>query len=129
LHSDMLSAAPNRRFCLKGTLGSYEKYGLDPQEQRLIAGMSPLAQGFGLEEPSHFGLLYRPEPHIAATAGCKAELVPTAAGAYQHYFVAIAAAIRQQQAVPVSAEDALLGIRLIELAIQSSEQGKRLLLD
>jgi predicted dehydrogenase len=131
LHSDMLSAAPNRRFSLKGTLGSYEKYGLDPQEQRLIAGMSPLAQGFGLEESSHFGLWYRPEQQatVAATAGCKAELVPTEAGAYQHYFVAIAAAIRQQQAVPVSAEDALLGIRLIELAIQSSEQGKTLLLD
>lgn len=131
LHSDMLSAAPNRRFSLKGTLGSYEKYGLDPQEQRLIADISPLTKGFGLEDPTNFGLLYRPEQQatVAATAGCKAELVPTAAGAYQHYFVAIAAAICQQQPVPVSAEDALLGIRLIELAIQSSEQGKTLRLD
>ena len=132
LHSDLFSAGPNRRFSLKGTSGSYEKYGLDPQEQRLIAGMSPMAQGFGVEDSAHFGLLYRLQQHSAAqpdmvaTEQYIAEPIPTAAGAYQQYFLEVVAAIRQQQAVPVSAEDALLGIRLIELAIRSSKQGKTL---
>ncbi|EDM65743.1 predicted dehydrogenase, partial [Moritella sp. PE36] len=41
LHSDLYSAGPNKRFSVKGDKGSYEKQGLDPQEDRLKAGVLP----------------------------------------------------------------------------------------
>ena len=41
LHSYLYSAGPNKRFSVKGDKGSYEKQGLDPQEDRLKAGGLP----------------------------------------------------------------------------------------
>ncbi|MGY0216112.1 oxidoreductase [Endozoicomonadaceae bacterium StTr2] len=117
LHSDLFSAGPNKRFSVRGTLGSFEKYGLDPQEDQLKAGIEPTTPVWGQEAKAQYGTLYTAEAQ---------QSVKTEAGCYQHYFNAIAAAIRNDAEVPVTAEDALWNIRLIELAMQSSEQGRTL---
>ena len=117
LHSDLFSAGPNKRFSIRGTQGSFEKYGLDPQEQQLKAGLSPTTPDWGRETSEQYGTLY-----IAGTH----HPIKTEAGGYQHYFNAIADSIRNGAGLPVSAEEALWSIRLIELAIQSSTQGKTL---
>ncbi len=117
LHGDMFSAGPNKRFTIKGTDGSYEKYGLDPQEERLIAGNLPDTDDWSEEEPSQYGNFYDAK-------GCIA--VATERGCYQEYFHQISKAIRTSSACPVTAEDALLNILLIELAIESSRLGKKL---
>ena len=51
LHSSPFVAAPNIRFQLQGTAGSYVKYGYDPQEAQLKSGMSPVDVGYGVESP------------------------------------------------------------------------------
>ncbi|MGV2986436.1 oxidoreductase [Vibrio sp. E150_011] len=120
LHGDLFSAGPNPRFSVKGTQGSYEKTGLDPQEARLIAGVSPLNENWTEEDPEHYGHLYRDD---------SVEVITTEPGHYQGYFAEIANAIRNGSCPPVSAKDALWNIKLIELAMESSRLGKTLPLD
>ncbi|KLV05593.1 oxidoreductase [Photobacterium aquae] len=115
LHADLHSAGPNRRFTVKGSKGTYEKQGLDPQEDRLKAGVLPVAEDWADEIPEQYGRLYTEEG---------VEPVATERGGYQHYFRAVAKAIRHGEPVPVSAEDALWNIRLIEMALESSQSGK-----
>lgn len=117
LHSDLFSAGPNRRFHVKGDLGSYEKYGLDPQEERLIAGVMPNEAHWAAETQDQYGSFYSADG---------VEVVTTELGGYQHYFVSLAESIRGTSLLPVSAEQALWNIKLIELALESSQLGQTL---
>ncbi|MFT5881149.1 MAG: scyllo-inositol 2-dehydrogenase (NADP+) [Moritella sp.] len=117
LHGDLFSAGPNKRFSVSGDKGSYEKQGLDPQESRLIAGVLPTSICWADETVEQYGRLYH--------AGV-AETIITERGGYQQYFLAMANAIRLNTAPPVSAQDALWNIKLIDLAMESSRLGKTL---
>ncbi|MFC3052043.1 oxidoreductase [Kordiimonas pumila] len=117
LHMSVFSAGPNRRFQVQGELGTYEKYGLDPQEDRLKAGMKPVPKEWADEEPKHYGTLYRTD---------STETLPTERGGYQQFFSLMKDAILHKGLAPVAAKDALMTIKLIELAAKSSETGKTL---
>ncbi|WP_413699932.1 Gfo/Idh/MocA family oxidoreductase [Psychromonas sp. KJ10-10] len=117
LHADLFSAGLNKRFTLKGTNGSYEKYGLDPQEERLIAGALPNTPEWSDETPKQYGQFYSAD---------NVETIATERGCYQQYFQQIAHAIHINVAPPVKAEDSLWNIKLIELAMESSRLGKTL---
>ena len=114
LHADLFGAGPNRRFTIKGSAGSYEKVGLDPQEQRLIASADPSQADWADESPEQYGLFYTSEGSSPVT---------TERGGYQNYFAELAQSINNGTEAPVSAIDALWNIKLIELAMQSSESG------
>ncbi|MBR9908945.1 MAG: oxidoreductase [Gammaproteobacteria bacterium] len=120
LHASPFCAGPNLRFQLQGDQGSYVKYGLDPQEDRLRAGVCPDHDHWGDEVAADFGTLYRAEGAAPVT---------TESGGYQQFFRQLAAAIRRDQPPPVSAVEALWTIELIELAIDSSRRGVTLALD
>ncbi len=49
LRCSTLIAEPRPRFAVHGTGGSFVKYGLDPQEAQLKAGMDPRDEGFGVD--------------------------------------------------------------------------------
>lgn len=56
LKSNNLSAIdPQLRFLVKGTNGSFVKYGLDPQCDQIAAGIPMSATCFGEEDKSHWG--------------------------------------------------------------------------
>src|SRR5690606_13741381 len=83
LHGNMYSPEPNLRYKVLGTLGKYEKYGLDPQEQCLKDGVEPNASGWAKEEESSYGKLYlENESHT----------ITTEHGCYEMYFKAVASA-------------------------------------
>jgi len=117
LHSDLYSAGPNKRFSVKGDKGSYEKQGLDPQEDRLKAGVLPTEPSWADEDIEQYGRLYNADA---------VETIVTERGGYQHYFLTMADAIRLNSTAPVNAEDALWSIKLIELAMESSRLGQTL---
>ena len=119
LHCDLFTAGQNKRFTIKGTKGSFEKCGLDPQEPRLIAGALPIDESWAAETPNQYGTFYD---------GANEKAIQTQTGGYQHYFTQLAEAITTNAIPPVTAEDALLTIKLIELAIKSSQTGRRLTL-
>ena len=57
LKSSMLVREPTPRFVLHGTHGSFVKYGVDPQEDQLKAGMTPDMPNFGEDAPAFYGSL------------------------------------------------------------------------
>lgn len=114
LHSSPFSAHPTTRFILQGDLGSYHKTGLDPQEDALRAGHKPGGAGWGQEPEVLYGV-------VADAQGQKP--YPTLSGNYQRFYQQLVAVLQQGKASPVSATEALQGIRLIELALQSQQCG------
>ena len=119
LHASSFSAGPNKRFQIEGTKGTYVKYGFDPQEAHLKNGRLPPETKFGVEEKENFGTLYNDETAVK---------VGTAVGCYQQYYSGISKAIRGDGVCPVSGEDALNVIKILELAENSNREGKTVLL-
>ncbi|WP_039806200.1 oxidoreductase [Azotobacter chroococcum] len=117
LHSSPFCAAPTLRFVLQGTQGSYHKSGLDPQEDALRAGALPGGPDWGLEPASQHGSIHT--EHESRT-------LPTLAGNYQLFYQQLAQALQRRLPPPVTPADALQGIRLIELAYRSHQQGRTL---
>jgi predicted dehydrogenase len=120
LRSSPFCASPNLRFEVQGTAGSYVKHGLDPQEDRLKAGLLPVTANWAHETSEQYGQLYTADGPTPLT---------TETGGYQHYFQQLAQAILAGGDVPVSAEQALCSIRLIQLALQSSASGQTIAVD
>lgn len=116
LRSSTLIAAPRPRFAVHGSAGSFLKYGLDPQEAQLRSGLGPTDPEFGLD---------RVEGTLVDDRGQSIK-VPGRTGDYLAFYRAIAEAILTGASVPVTAEDARAGLRLIDLARRASEEGRRL---
>ena len=111
LRATMLACAPGPRFVLNGTLGSYIKYGMDPQEEALKAGRQPGDSGWGEEDPSHWGTLT-----LAEGGGIVSRAVPTEPGDYRAFYANVRDAIHGKAPLAVTAEQATRVIRLLELA-------------
>ncbi|RYY23461.1 MAG: oxidoreductase [Sphingomonadales bacterium] len=105
------------RFALHGTEGSFIKYGLDPQEPVMKAGGKP---GSHSEDPAIYGVLTLGD-------GSK-ETVPTALGDYRAYYSGVAQAIAIGGDPSVTAADAIWGLQIMDLARQSSREGRRIAL-
>ena len=129
----MIAADPAPRFMLHGTGGSFRKYGLDPQEPALIAGAKvPRLPANGKpeeewlsEDPNFWGMLtLAPDPENPKN------LIPhevqTEPGDYRGFYANVRDAIRGTASLAVTPEAAYQTIRLLELARQSSEQGRTL---
>lgn len=108
-----LIAAPRPRFAVHGTFGSFIKDGLDPQEEALKSGASPLGPGFFLDERP--GTLFRDGA---------AHPVPTEPGQYLDYYRGVARAIRQGAPPPVWPAEAREVQLLLEVARQSAAEGR-----
>ncbi|WP_108652865.1 oxidoreductase [Dongshaea marina] len=117
LHSSPFCAGTFNRFVAQGTLGSYTKQGLDPQEDRLRDGIEPVGDWAKDVESGILNTELGSEPIESVTGG------------YQHYYLELAAAIRGEGSLPVPAAEALECIRLLELAEQSSREGRTLSCD
>ncbi|MCD2325486.1 oxidoreductase [Sphingomonas sp. IC-56] len=118
LASSRMIAAPRPRFSIHGRGGSFVKFGLDPQEAAMRSGGRLEDAGHGVEDPANHGALTLPD-------GSR-EMVVSARGAYRCFYEGVVSAIAGGAAPPVSAEHAILGLRIIELARRSAAQGQRL---
>ncbi|MFS8149826.1 oxidoreductase [Vreelandella titanicae] len=118
LAAGTLVAEPTPRFRINGTQGSFIKYGLDPQEDRLKAGEVPTPQ-WG--EDTQHGTLTLREGEGDNAPLTRREL-PTLPGDYLAYYQGIAAAIRDKEPLPVSADDALRSMSLLEAGLDSHRQ-------
>jgi predicted dehydrogenase len=121
LRSTTMACAAGPRFVLHGNRGSFTKWGMDPQEDQLKAGMRFGAEGFGEEPESAWG-----ELRLADGA---ARRIPTARGDYRDFYANVRDALLGKAELAVKPEEAWRTTRLIELARESSEQGRRLKVD
>jgi predicted dehydrogenase len=115
LHADMLNASPNLRFKVQGDKGTYIKQGLDPQENQLKQGMSPLDSEFGMTVSSEHG-------HIFSEADN--DMMPTQQGSYARFYHQLALAVRGEQTACVDEDSIVQVMRIIDLVIAANEQGR-----
>ncbi|RDU98428.1 oxidoreductase [Trinickia dinghuensis] len=119
LHASALTAIEPPRFIVHGTRGSYVKAGLDTQEDQLKAGLRPGQAGFGGGNAAGTLRALEGEREVERA-------VPTRDGAYVEFYRAVADAIARGTPFPVSAQDAVDVMTIIELANESAAEGKRL---
>ncbi|APX92446.1 oxidoreductase [Halomonas sp. 1513] len=118
LAASALVAAETPRFRVHGTQGSYVKYGLDPQEARLKAGETPApAWGVDLRDGS-LSLAEGSEGQVREASHA------TLPGDYLAYYRGVVAALSGSGEMPVSVEDALRSMRLLEAGLDSHRQGR-----
>jgi scyllo-inositol 2-dehydrogenase (NADP+) len=121
LGASSLVSASWPRFSLLGTKGSYTKWGLDPQEELLVAGVLPSAPDWGTEKPEDWGTLT-----LGDNDGTSSQPYPSLPGDYNAFFTGLAGAIRQGGPNPVPPHEALQVMQIIELAYRSQEEGRRI---
>lgn len=120
LHASMLVAAESPRYQLHGTKGSYVKWGLDPQEDRLKSGARPPLENWGHD--SRDGTLTL----MSGEGTLMEETLMNRPGNYPAYYAGIRDAIHGGGDNPVSAEEAIQVMELIELGLQSAEKRQTL---
>jgi len=113
LHASMLAAAESPRYVVHGTRGSYVKYGLDPQEDRLKAGERlPQADWcYDMRE----GVVTLSRGDLLAE-----QPLLNIPGNYPAYYAAVRDAIAGIGENPVPAADAIAVMALIELGLESA---------
>lgn len=118
LNSSLLTANALPGFVLHGTKGSFIKSRADVQEENLLAGKVPDTVDWGTEPESERGMLYMP--------GNAAEQVVTEKGNYYFFYDAVGKALHDNKPMPVTAEEGLKVMKIIEAAVKSSNE-KRLI--
>ena len=120
ISGDWRQGAPGPRFRVRGSEGSYVVYGMDGQEEALIAGRTPATDGdWGSEPPERWGRMQR---------GDTSEPVPSERGRWDTYYPAFSAAVRGERPVPVDPHDAIASLTVIDAIKASAEQHRAHLL-
>jgi len=131
-HASYLACDAAPRFLLHGTKGSFRKVGVDPQEPALVGGAKVPAQGspevWLKEDSSRWGTLtVAPDPSVPETLVVSE--VETERGDYRGYYASVRDAVLGIAPPALTAEDGFRVIRLLELARQSSAEGRTLKVD
>jgi len=119
LHGGSMAAASALRFVVHGRNGSYIKYGLDSQEESLKAGRGPGSADYGIDPV---------EGELTAADGSVTR-VSNECGNYASYYEELVRAIRDGTPPPVSGEEGLAVMRIIEAASRSASARRTILLD
>ncbi len=125
LGANCLSALTRPRYHLRGTRGNYWKWGLDPQEAALnkITGIADHASGqaWGQEPAANWGTLC-----VDVDSGMVTRPVAPIPGDYRLYYAGVRDALLGKAPAPVAALDAWRVARLLEWAMESSEQRREI---
>lgn len=120
LYASATTAQLGPRFRVLGSRAGYVKYGLDPQEAALREGKRPVAEESWGEEPEAlWGRLGAGDSPL--TGG--GTPVPTLPGDYPAYYAAVATALHEGSAPPVTAEQAAAALDVLEAAHRSARVG------
>ncbi len=119
LKSSYLVRDEGPRYKLLGHLGTFTKYGTDPQEEALKAGKSPDIPEWGKENSTLWGTI---DTEVEGLH-CKGT-IESLPGNYQLFYDNLHQAISEQGDLLVKPEEALQVIRLIELSVQSHKENR-----
>lgn len=106
-------------YAFHGTRGSFIKARTDVQEVMLQASVVPGGPEWGVEPDSEKGLL-----HTEIDGKIVREYIPSMRGNYGDYYDQLYKAIRENATLPVTAEQGLNIIRVIEKAYESNKTRK-----
>jgi scyllo-inositol 2-dehydrogenase (NADP+) len=108
LWASQAAARPGPRLRVLGSRAGYVKHGLDVQEDALRSGAEAGGPGWGREPPESWGTL---------GAGDDVRTVETAPGDYTRFYAEMAAALRGEGPVPVTAAEATAVLEVLEAAL------------
>lgn len=117
LHSSYIVCEPLPAYQVHGSLGSFIKAKTDVQEIALQSGAIPGKKDWGKEPESEKGLL-----HIHQEGKEIKKEIISERGNYGDYYYSIFESIRNNKPLPVTAEEGLDVIRIIEAAYASSKE-------
>jgi predicted dehydrogenase len=106
-------------FVFHGNKGSFIKTRGDVQEANLAKGLQPNTTDWGTEPESEQGLL-----HTEKDGKIIREKIPTLQGNYYDYYDGVYKAFTENTAMPVTAEEGIRVMKIIEAAFKSSEEKK-----
>jgi scyllo-inositol 2-dehydrogenase (NADP+) len=106
------------RVRLSGLLGTYEKWGLDPQEPDLVAGMRPGDPQWGREPRDRWGRLSTEVNGLHFDTPLE-----TLPGAYEQFYILLRDALVADGPPPVDPASVVSALRVIEAAKRSAETG------
>ncbi len=110
---------PIPAYVLHGTNGSFVKPRGDVQETLLQQNKKPNKTSWGAEEKENYGTL-----HCTKNGKLVREKIKSVHGNYYDFYDAMYKAIINDESVPVSAQDGLNVMKIIEAAIKSSKEEK-----
>jgi scyllo-inositol 2-dehydrogenase (NADP+) len=119
LKSSYIAKEPIPSYVLHGTEGSFLKQRADVQETCLQNGIKPSSKDWGAEPLDAQGIL-----NTRHNGKDERRTIATLSGNYMDYYMGIHEAITSNSPLPVTAEQGLMVIKVIEAAINSHEQGK-----
>lgn len=122
LGASILSSVPRHlRYLVKGATGSFEKFGLDPQEPFLRGGKTVADEGYGIESEDAWG-----ELSVCTEGKWTTTKVPSAKGWYPSIYSSMHDAIvnNDPSRLAIKPEQAIWTMRIIELGMQSSKEGR-----
>ena len=104
-------------FIIHGTKGSFIKSMADVQEANLIAGMVPNTNDWGIEPASEMGTL-----HTEINGVVTKKKVQSLKGDYGNYYEEVYKSITENKTMPVTCDDGITVMKLIEAAIKSNAE-------
>jgi scyllo-inositol 2-dehydrogenase (NADP+) len=110
---------PNASYVMHGKLGSFLKSRADVQEDELRLGKKPNLIHWGNEKDGQEGLL-----HTQKDGTIIKERVPTLSGNYYDFFQGVYESIIFDTKEPVTAQDGIHVMQIIEAAFESNQQRK-----
>ena len=114
LWMNVLAAIRDPRMRVLGLSGTYEKYGLDVQEEALANGMRPGDPDWGREPADAWGRLVTDDGE---------RTVETEPGAYERFYAGVVEALRSSGPPPVDPLDSVRVLRIIEASFESARSG------
>lgn len=117
LKSSYLVREPGPRYSAHGTLGSFQKWGIDPQEEALKKGLLPGGTDWGTEPESDWGIL-----HTEKDGKVIYEKRVTIPGNYSIFYQKVYEAIVFGKKPPVKPEEAILTQEILEYCEQSNNE-------
>jgi len=117
ISSTKLNRLMSREFILYGEEGSYTSNGTDVQAQAIFAGQRPADDlaAWGYEQQDRWGILRTAEGE---------EAIPSEQGCYHAYYQAMAEAVRTGSEPPVTTEQAIRTLEVLDAALLSAKEGR-----
>jgi predicted dehydrogenase len=119
LKSGFFIREPLPGYIVFGKKGTFLKNKADVQEDDLIAGKKPTAANWGIESEKDEGLL-----HTEKDGQIIRKKIPTEKGDYMDYFEALYQSIAHGNPLPVTADESIEVINIIEKAFESNRLKK-----
>lgn len=133
--TNVYSRAVPMKYYFRGREGTFLKFGEDPQETQTSEGLTPKDAEFGYEDESLYGELTTLDKRLEGQVQLKGKWnhwvgkVKSLKGDYALFYADLAAACKGERPLKVKPETSRDGIRIIELARESAEAGKKVKFD